>query len=250
MNKSDLFQLWAPREGIWSPWAKPVLFAHLTPSMLDAEDATPSPPGVADLTGVPPADGTAVVVDLPGEDGVAAGMALAETGYRPVPLYNACPGPAARVDVGPILSAFVRSASRLRQLALPPAAPPAFLLDADRRLGTGPSSPGSFDNRSVSLPTDFPSASLLLNRGVRRVILISQLATRLQSDLAHTLLRWQRAGIVIDVKRADLSSPPEFCTILRPGRFRSLWHALIVTAGLRRNPLGGFGGMLPEPAGG
>ena len=36
----------------------------------------------------------------------------------------------------------------------------------------------------------------------------------------------------------------------RPSGFRSLWHRLLVAAGLRRNPLGGFGGMLPEPSAG
>jgi len=35
----------------------------------------------------------------------------------------------------------------------------------------------------------------------------------------------------------------------RPGGFRSLWHNLMATFGLRRSPLGGFGGRLPTMEG-
>ena len=55
--------------------------------------------------------------------------------------------------------------------------------------------PPAFDNRSVSLPTDFPSANLLLSYGVRRVVLVQATDGQPQADLAHTLLRWQQAGI-------------------------------------------------------
>ncbi|MDB6111534.1 MAG: hypothetical protein JWR69_3284, partial [Pedosphaera sp.] len=27
MNKEDIYKVWAPADGVWSPWVKPVLFA-------------------------------------------------------------------------------------------------------------------------------------------------------------------------------------------------------------------------------
>src|SRR4029079_19302455 len=137
----------------------------------------------------------------------------------PVPLFNAVPGPRERptntlgevlsvprslVDVQSIVDVIHEASPRMLEAIqrLPAGAPPAFLLDADRRLGNAPR-PGDFDNRSVSLPTDFPSATFLQTRGVSRVLLVTgrdPLAAVLQgdqppADLAHTLLRWQSAGI-------------------------------------------------------
>lgn len=293
MNKADLFHIWAPREAVWSPWVKPVLFAHLTPRLLGGYGYDPprDPTTAPDVTWAPRADGTtAIVVDLPGPAGAWVGVTLAEAGYRPLPLYNACPGPegtlavvppwpvagrtsstpapptldyfgspslltppaspVSLVDVGPILTALVQATARLVRLDLPPAAPPAFLLDADRRTGRGPLRPGRFDNRSVSLPTDFPSANVLLNRGVRRVALVQQSGKSPQEDLAHTLCRWQEAGVRIEVKALDAPGLPVPCTVARPSLFRAVWQRLLAMAGLRRNPLGGFGGTLPLPSSG
>jgi len=86
---------------------------------------------VPDLNWLPDAgDKVALVVDLPGAEGVAAGLAFAGRGYRPVPLYNALPDPhalpplpidvqiqapflrhlAAIVDVMPIVNALKQGA--------------------------------------------------------------------------------------------------------------------------------------------
>ena len=322
MTKEGLFDIWAPRPSAWSAWVKPVLFAHMTPRTLAAYGYEPprDHPAAPDVSWAPRADGSAViVVDLPGAAGVAVGMALAEIGYRPVPLYNACPGPDAReptdlldvalgwsetpgaeavlgtaadgaaisteqrmplpssaeplplvyethaqyaphaplriaanpvslVDVAPIRAALVLHAAQLAALSLAPGAPPVFLLDADRRIGRGPLTPGRFDNRSVSLPTDFPSGNLLLSKGFRRAIVVQRSGGPPQEDLAHTLKRWQDAGIRIGVKGWDVPGGSIPVEVRRPSLFRALWHRLIVTAGLRRNPLGGFGGTLPEPS--
>ena len=209
---------------------------------------------------VPPADGlTALVADLPGAEGVRRGLALAAAGYRPVPLYNSVPAPVvslsarageAVLDVWPVVAALRDGARHLNALTLPPDAPPAFLLDARRRVGdgTGAVRPGSFDNRSVSLPTDFPSANLLLSAGVRRVLLVLRGGDGPQPDLSHTLRRWQDAGLEILALRVDLPDAPRPITVPRPPRFRHLWHALLARLGLRRSPLGGYGGYVPEPS--
>jgi hypothetical protein len=258
MMRDRIFQAWAPDDSAWSAWVKPVLFAHL-------DDESESAPAVAEV-GVGwagPANGNAVVVvDLPGASGVGLGLELAAIGYRPVPLYNACPSPdgpmwstepppITAVDVVPIMKALAGGATRLSSCALDASAPPAFLLDAARRGVAGSAlEPGSFDNRSISLPTDFPSGTLLRSRGVRRVLVVQEGTREPQADLAHTLARWQKAGIeisAIDLRDASSSAP---LRVTEPPLFRRMWYAFLATAGLRRSPFGGFGGTLPVPSAG
>jgi hypothetical protein len=260
MTKQEVYNIWAPPDGPWSTWAKPVLFAHMP--------AMSPPPGdmampAVDIAWAPPADGsTVIVLDLPGNLGVAAAMRLAEQGYRPVPLYNAVPSPVhtvfsdmplgtatAACVLWPIMAAILTATPALDALNLPYQAPPVFLLDADRRYGTGATiMPGMFDNRSVSLPTDFPSATHLLSQGVRRAIVVQHGAHLPQEDLAHTLLRWQEAGIEILAVALSAPSEPTPIEVAKPSLYRTLWQRLTATLGLRRNPLGGFGGFLPIPS--
>jgi hypothetical protein len=220
----------------------------------------------------PPADGTTVlVIDLPGVQCVHLGETLLHAGFRPIPLFNAVPGPwgfgaiergdPARtvVDVDPTINAIGQATIRLRDRLeqLPATAPPAFLLDADRRLGNP--RPGDFDNRSVSLPTDFPSAVFLQSRGVTRAVVVIEAHGRTvtgdqpATDLAHTLLRWQAAGITILSCPLDENlegSGARTITVTRPSWFGAIWHNALSVVGLRRNPMGGFGGTLPVPSAG
>ena len=281
MDRHEIFSAWAPQSSIWSAWAKPVLFAHLH---RDAAPQPPIDPPLPDISWAPKVGhGATLVLDLPGPAGVWMGLALAVAGYRPVPLYNACPDPSAPgpllrlptpeatttappsapehilpyesasiravlVDVRPIMTALSDAAPQLKELSLPADAPPAFLIDSDRGLGNAHPVPGQFDNRSVSFPTDFPSANLLLNRGIDRAVLVQPTEYGPQADLAHTLRRWQEAGIRIELHRLGADGPLVPYVVSRPSEFRSLWHRLLVASGLRRNPLGGFGGMLPVPS--
>jgi hypothetical protein len=252
MNREEIYNVWAPPGAAWSPWVKPVLFAHARPLSYYTQFALPAAPATAWMGR---ADGTrALVLDLPDALGVSLALVAAQQGYRPVPLYNAVPGPAvgaaAVCDVGPILAALSIVTSDLQNLNLPPEGPPAFLLDAARRHGSGVRpTPGMFDNRSVSLPTDFPSANLLISHGVRRAVLIQLDRLEPQEDLAHTLLRWQQAGIAIEAASlADTTAKPATITVRKPPLYRLLWQRMLATAGLRRSPLGGFGGVLPIPS--
>ncbi len=257
--RDEMFDVWAPPGAVWSAWAKPVVFAHVV-----RPTATVGPPVVLPpMPSVPRGDDrrTAVVVDLPAATSVALAVPLALHGYRPVPLYNAVPGPGrtgvasaagVRVDLRPVVAAITASAAELRATGLPPTAPPAFLLDADRRVGSpGFDGPGSFDNRSVSLPTDFPSADRLKAAGVEQVVVVQATGDGTAADLAHTLLRWQSAGLVVSrvtTGRPGVGAVP--IKVGRPPRFGSLWHGALAAVGLRRNPLGGFGGLLPDPSAG
>jgi hypothetical protein len=201
-----------------------------------------------------------LVLDLPGREGVDAALALAERGYRPVPLYNALPlpiqvlDPAApipartAVDVRAIMVTLQQGTERLSRLVLPAEAPPAFALDWNRRGGEGRMPPGSFDNRSVSFTTDFPSANFLLAHGVQRIVLVQPSGDAPHADLAHTLRRWQEAGVVVELKRLDVPGPPTPCDVPKPSWFGWIWQRALVGLGLRRSRVGGFGAWVPEPS--
>lgn len=279
MTKQSIFDAWAPPSAVWSRWAKPVLFSQMD---LIARDENVAPELPVDVSwAFDSGRATAMVVDLPGAQGVTMALSLAAIGYRPVPLYNACPAPAgatARVDVRPIMIALASAARSLEGLGLPDDAPPAFLLDARRNPGaaapppemvdiessgsppflTGAkgatalvaSSAGMFDNRSISLPTDFPSANFLQSRGIRRIVLIQTRHAEPEADLSHSLRRWQQAGLTIFAVALDEPGPPRPITIKRPRAYRLLWYNLLAKLGLRANPLGGFGGFLPMASSG
>jgi hypothetical protein len=260
VNSEQIFETWAPAGALWSPWVKPVLFAHL--SQLPPAPSEPQPAAgrsPTDPAWAPPADDPAVLVlDLPGELGVRLGLQLAQAGYRPIPLYNAAPGPhgvpldrrVSRVDVLPIMTAIRQAGGFLGSLKLPAGAPPAFLLDAGRSAGPALLLPAcDFDNRSVSLFTDFPSANFLLAHGYRRAILVQAGGRQPQPDLAHTLRRWQEAGIAIAAKPLDDAGPAEPITVARPSWFGWVWYRMLATVGLRRSVHGGFGGFVHAAAG-
>src|SRR6202011_6398096 len=98
----------------------------------------------------------------------------------------------------------------------------ARMLDANRRTGIGTPLPGRFDNWSVSLPSDFPSANLLLHKGVCRALLVQERGLQPQPDLAHTLRRWQDAGMQISTKELSSAEGPAHCVVQRPHFYRAI----------------------------
>ena len=247
MKSDDLWQTWAPSDGLWSPWVKPVLFAwaHDHP-------VTPELPVLlseVEFSWVPALSSegrSALILDLPGAEGVAAGLAVVGYGYCPIPLYNALPGTGtpSLVQVVPIVQALAAAAPRLGELRLPADAPPAFLLDSRRRHGAVSTNEHSFDNRSISFPTDFPSANFLLSQKITHAVLVQRGTPHPAADLAHTLCAWHEAGIIIRVKEVGFAGPPLDCDVPKPRFFRRCFYRALEMLGLRRNVLGGFGGTL------
>jgi len=257
MTREEVFEAWAPAASIWSPWVKPVLFAHV-PSSAQALTVAADTELDTIAERLPAGDrATALVLDLPGSLGVRFAEALIERRFRPVPLYNSCPPPErslrAGIDVYPILDALVAQASVMDRARLPSDAPPAFLLDSDRRLGRAGyvAAPGTFDNRWISLPTDFPSSNYLRARGIERAVVVQDRALEPAADLSHTLMRWQEGGVTIHgVALVSGVGTPQVIRVKRPSLFRVMWYAFAARMGLRPHPLGGFGGLLPEHASG
>ena len=260
-DKQTIFEAWAKPNGDWSDWVKPVLFAHLPRRLPDVEIVT-----WHDMTWVPPASQRcAIVVELPGPESVALGLELAQVGYQPLPLFNACPapeidelflateekkGPFSLVDVDSILASLVSGAERLRSLAVPANAPPAFLLDVLRKSPLQPIRAGLFDNRSVVFATDFPSAHTLMDRGILEAIVVVKEGQSLQDDLDHVLRTWVRDGLSLRLKRLNQAGQPTPLELPRPSVIFGLWIRLASKFGLRRNPQGGYGEFVPEASGG
>jgi hypothetical protein len=256
MNKEEIFQFWAPESATWSRWVKPVLFAHLDSALSHLTDTG----SAADATWAPsPTEKVAIIVDLPSADGVVMGVALASRGYRPVPLYNALPMPLGRsllspltgqsvaaVNVLPILAALRSGAEQLAKLSLPMDAPPAFLLDANR-LGAGRTMlPGEFDNRSISFTTDFPSANFFAAQGIQRVLLVQRNTETPQSDLTHSLRRWQDAGFVLEQFQIGRSERPERLEVSKPSWYGAMFQRALSSFGFRRASPAGFGAWVPD----
>jgi hypothetical protein len=260
MTNQEIFAAWSPENSLWSTWAKPVLFAHLGTSSALPPSAEASPDAGWSPT---PIEKTALVLDLPGEEGVWVGVALAARGYRPVPLYNAVPLPfgvsvldplsqrsVAAVNVLPMITALRRSAEQLARMNIPPDAPPAFLLDANRHGDKLQMQPDEFDNRSICFTTDFPSANYLLTHRIQRALLIQRDRIEPQTDLAHVLRRWQDGGLTLERMRIDLPTEREGFQVSRPSWYGTMFQRALAALGLRRASGGGFGAWMPESSAG
>jgi hypothetical protein len=260
MTNEEIFAAWSPESSIWSTWAKPVLFAHLDtaivlpPSTEASHDANWAPP---------PGEKIALVLDLPAEEGVHVGLALAHRGYRPVPLYNALPLPfgapvfdplshrsIAAVNVLPIIGALRDAAGPLASMSIPPDAPPAFLLDANRYGNGSRMLPDEFDNRSVCFTTDFPSANFLVTHGIQRILIVQKDSIEPQPDLAQVLRRWQDGGLPLERMRIDLPMERERFQVSRPSWYGAMFQRALSALGLRRAPGGGFGAWMPDSSAG
>jgi hypothetical protein len=260
MNNQEIHSIWAPDTSVWSTWAKPVLFAYLDSTGYEF----PVPGSMVDVSWSPsPGEKVGLVLDLPGAEGVAVGVALAERGYRPVPLYNALPMPVGRylsdplsggeisaVNVFPIINALRNGAEQLAELNLPADAPPVFLLDANRQGAGRKMLPGDFDNRSISFTTDFPSANFLIAHGVQRVMLVQRTDLEPKSDLAHSLRRWQDGGIKLERLRLDPPSRPEPFQVGRPPWYGVMFQRALASLGVRRSGTGGFGAWIADSSAG
>lgn len=255
MDGSQLFEVWAPQDSLWSRWAKPALFTELPPALpatpMPVHSAEAPPPPEPPAFDAGPIDTwTAFVVDMPGPRSVEIGLSLARAGYRPVPLFNTSYHGAAIVPVEPILRKLRDGEAEMRSLVLPADAPPAFLLDAKRLEPSAMAAPGKFDNRWVVFPQDFPSANFLLSRGIRQVIVLQSdsLQAKPRLDLTHVLLRWQEAGLQLYAQDPDGQYGPQPLQVDRPSSFRSLFYRALTLIGLRRNSAGGFGSVIPVPS--
>jgi hypothetical protein len=259
MTNESIYQIWRPENSPWSKWVKPVIFSFLSPG-----DHGHGEYPVRDWK-VSLHPDTTIIADLPGAEGVSAGIALARVGYLPVLVYNACPTgaydvaspefvsirnsqpitPPVAVDMSSILKAICATTKELASLALSAQAPPVFLLDGNRG-GIGIHyGPGWFDNRSFVTPSDFPTADYFSRHGVSKVILL-QPTRDIKADLLQVLLRLQREGMTIATQTPWDLWAPSLLTVKPPMFVISAWEWLRRKLGYRRDPFHGcFGEVVP-----
>ena len=262
MTGKELFEIWAPNDSIWAQWVSPALFAQIDYAKADN-------PSQADVPELPwheqkARPDTAVVIDLPGADSIRLALALAQRGYRPVPIINASPGPfglqlnllsqpnrltpsaVVVLDMSYLVREIGDGTPRMRALTLTSDAPPAFVLDSLRLKGTNPLRDDMFDNRWMVFPQDFPSANFLAERKIKRVTVVQTEKTQPLEDLSHVLLRWQELGVEILAKASGDTSLPSRISVSKPSRFKASWYRALAIMGLRRSSVGGFGSFIPE----
>lgn len=242
---ATVFGQWSPIDSVWSPWAKPALFAQSVSDRYDtvSNQAPATPIVMRWASGLKACTG--IVLDAPGQICIPVVLQLARMGFRPVPLFNVTTGTNAVVDVLPIRAGLFSSAAVLESLKLPPDAPPVFVIDAHRCPLSGPGLPGEFDNRWVVFPQDFPSAKFLLSHNINSIIWAHAPGHLLAPDLSQVLLRWQIAGIVMHTVDLESADAPQPLTVPKPPMFRMMWQRAIAAAGLRRSSIGGFGAQVP-----
>jgi hypothetical protein len=247
VNREEALMIWAPQNSLWSSWTKPVLFSFMS-------DPLPEQAASVDHAwNAETSRDTAIIVELLGAETVVAGLHLARFGYRPVPLFNACPlaldiapfefplgEPPPLVDVASIVHAMESYTSALGSINLPDAAPPAFLLDANRSQGPLFPPVGAFDNRSIVRESDLPNGEELKRGGIRRVILVRETDT-LACDLYRILRSWQSDGLQVQTQAyAQVWSPVDYVVKSR-NPLSDLLDKVLMWVSFRTNSLGSFG---------
>ena len=194
MTGKDIFKIWAPAGIRWSGWVRPVPFVLMDASLKTKPACNLS---VSDInyTNELLTD-TAIIIDLPGYDSIKDGLALAKMGYRPIPLFNGTKGQEGAmslVDSRIIEEALIWGAAELKEIPLPPNAPPVFLLDSNR-IHRYKMSRSVFDNSWDIYDQDMPSANYFLSCGISKIIVRGE---KIHRDLIKILPKFTQKKIKV-----------------------------------------------------
>ncbi len=194
LTGKEIYQIWAPVGKKWVDWVRPVPFIEIhtqKKGYIISSNSIPEQIEIADADGK-----TAIIVDLPGEDSIEMGLALAQRGYRPIPVYNGVEeqqGARATTDNQSIDTALFYGAMKLKEISIPEDAPPAFLMDKNR-LQRYKMDDSIFDNSWDIYPQDIPSAKYLSSQGIEKILVIGDSLAR---DLKKILRDFQKKGLEI-----------------------------------------------------
>lgn len=194
MTNKEIFRIWAPLNKKWVDWVRPVPFVSINETHQGFR-----PSGVV-ITCLDKIDtkSTAIIVDLPNDDSVEAGILLAQNGYRPIPIYNGVQqqkGARATTNNEGILSALVWGASILKTVKIDDNAPPAFLIDSNR-LHRWRIDLSIFDNSWDVYPQDIPSEDYFLKNGIDKILIIGRKYPR---DLKAIIKEWPKKQVSVYV---------------------------------------------------
>ncbi len=210
MTDREIYKIWAPYEGKWSGYARPVDFIKM--KEYSAEETSflfYTKPHYMDSV----QKDTAIVVDLPCEYGIEEGIGLASIGYRPVPTYNGTfenENSVPTTNNKALQKPLYWGATILKDMKIPNDAPPAFLVDTNR-LNRHKMNISIFDNSYDMYAQDFPTATNLLNNGINKVIVRS---SKVNKDMRMILNEYQKSGIQIFI--TDGFSKPKLIKVSKP----------------------------------
>jgi hypothetical protein len=184
LDAKELHRAWAPPPtSPWRPYYKPTLIAAV--SVVQSAAMPVKNEGILwhESEGTRFGKsfnlaGAAVFVDLPGEQSVAWGAGLRPAGVEPVAMFNNWPHQFGLLRLERPLGALIYYADAMAKSPRVENPVPAFLLERSRigQKGLDPS-PRDFDNRFFHPFTDFPSAAVLKNAGISRIIYINPRGT-------------------------------------------------------------------------
>ncbi|MCL2828535.1 MAG: hypothetical protein FWD99_07360 [Oscillospiraceae bacterium] len=200
----DIYKKWAPFGVYWSQYAKPVLFTHM-PEALGSPNALQIPWLSDELNGFLDTN-TAVLIDLPGEESVLQGLAMAKRqGYRPIPLFNGVPEAQigerkSIVDNSGMIKRLAQGADSLDQMNLALSAPPAFLLDSNRNMAV-PHSDDLHDNRWSLMLEDMPRAEYMRTYQINKLVIWTD--TEVKEDLLPIISAYEGSGIEVLIYRGQ-----------------------------------------------
>lgn len=177
--------------------AQPSLRAQMQPVHSKAADVTYQRAlALGNLLAEGDANGLGLILDLPGEDAVAAAAALSDR-FWPVFAFGNWPHPRGVVPSHQTLGAALYYLPRLRASAsrLSPDRPPVFVLDSNRLNPYG-DDPERFDNRYLA---QLPSAEKLRSLGIERLMYVRpQGASSAElDDLNDEFVAFDEAGLPV-----------------------------------------------------
>jgi hypothetical protein len=162
MTDKEMFRIWAPVGKRWTDWVRPVPFVQISKSNKGYYSINKS---VVSAVNREKNERAAIIIDLPGVESIVEGIALANTGYRPIPIYNGTfeqEGARATVDNQAIRIGLAWGANELTQIEIDEEALPVFLVDSNR-MNRYKMEEALFDNSWDVYPQDLPSAEYLIS---------------------------------------------------------------------------------------
>ena len=188
MKAKEVYKVWYEKGGIWKGWIRPVPFVGINTPQEIREVIDYHLPQILYIDQMDVH--TAIVIDNEGIDSIKEGLALAELGYLPIPIFNGtnpninCQS---TTDNRKIESLLIWGALKLKDISLSVNHPPVFLLDS-HRLNRYKMNRGIFDNSWDVYPQDLPSYHYLKKNKITKIIVRSN---HLNRDLKKILYSYQ-----------------------------------------------------------
>lgn len=191
MIGKEIYKIYAPEGTKWIEWIRPVPFVAI-----DTYNRQPVNNWISrkPLFLEQYQKDTAIFVDLPGKESIELGIALANLGYRPIPIFNGTDeqlGSKATTDTYIIEKSLIVGAEKLKSIYLANNANPAFLLDSSRT-NRYRANESIFDNSWDLYGQDIPSLEYFKQNGINKIIVVGN---EIQRDLRKIFFKFQDSGI-------------------------------------------------------